>query len=206
MNAGADEPQVRYVQSSTAASFLSLDDAKSHCNIPLATTTHDEELKWMLAAATDVVEYFCGPVRRVTQTNVVQGGSSALLLHHTQILSVTSVTPIFASSPSVTVADLDIDTDNGILRHTGGLAISSGHGAGCLHHWSHRHPPTPSTGPPSSSSKHLWETQRGPGRPGVLGQQSTQGGETTFLPVLGFAIPNRAMDLMNLHPVPAGVA
>jgi hypothetical protein len=205
-NAGADEPQVFYVRSSAAATFVSLEDAKAHCNIPLDETRHDEELKWMLGAATDAVEMFCGPVRRRTYTDDVQGGHSSLILHRNSVVSITSVTPILTNAASVTVADLDVSpTGSPIVRHKLGQSISSGH-VRVVYTAGRLDIPDALYGAALIIVAHLWETQRGPGGPNVLGSTSVQGGETMFVPVLGFAIPNRAMDLMKLHPAPAGIA
>jgi hypothetical protein len=114
------------------------------------------------------------------------------------------VTPILTSAPTVTLADLDV-SPTGIIRHKAGQSISWGT-LRVAYIAGRTDIPDELIEAALIITKHLWETQRGPGRPNVLGQATMQGGETTFLPVMGFAIPNRAMDLLKLHPAPAGVA
>lgn len=184
--------------------LVSLADVKAHINQPPTTTTANEELRRMIASATAVVEYFCGPCVRRTYTDEVQGGSSAIILHRDQVISLTSVTPILTSAPVVTVADLDV-SPSGILRHKSEQSISWGM-LRVVYVAGRAIVPDELAEAALIITKHLWETQRGPGSASVLGTVSTQSGETTFLPVMGFAIPNRAMDLMKVHPAPAGVA
>ena len=193
--------QVFHVRSGAEVALVSLDETKDHLNKLGSVVTDDQELERKIGSATGVVEYFCGPVIRRTYTDEVKGGGRSLLLHRDQVVSVTSVTPILTSAPAVTVADLDVDP-SGILRHKSGLPISWGtlrvvYVAG-------------RTDIPDSLIEaaliiiaHLWDTQRGPRTRTFLGQEDR---ETTFIPQLGFAIPNRAMDLFKLDPAPAGVA
>jgi hypothetical protein len=196
--------QVFHVRSGAETALVSLGEVKDHLNIPIDTTTHDQELERKIGSATGAVEFFCGPVVRRTYIDEVQGGNGALVLHRDQVVSLTSVTPILTSAPAVTLADLDV-SPTGIIRHKAGQSISWGtlrvaYVAG-------------RTDIPDELIEaaliiiaHLWETQRGPGSPNLIGRSRFVENEETFLPVLGFAIPNRAMDLMKLHPAPAGVA
>ncbi|MGH9248102.1 MAG: hypothetical protein ACRD0W_01070, partial [Acidimicrobiales bacterium] len=201
-NAGA-HTQIFVVRTATETAIVSLDEAKEHINHPATSTTPDQELERMIGSATEVVEYFCGPIVRRSYTDEVVGGCAELILHHDQVVSLTSVTPILTSAPSVILADLDV-SPTGIVRHKSGLPISSGP-LRVVYVAARTDIPDNLILAALIIVKHLWDTQRGPGAPSVLGRQGG-GEELTFLPVMGFAIPNRAMDLMKLHPAPAGIA
>jgi hypothetical protein len=190
-----------YVAPTGSGSIIPFDDAKAHLNIPGSNTVSNEELRPFLRTATEVVEHFSGPCVRRTYTDEVQGGRSALVLHRDQVVSITSVTPILTSAPTVTLADLDV-SPTGIIRHKAGQAISWGTlrvvyiaGRGVI--------PWALMDAAKIITAHLWDTQRGPRTRTFLGQEDR---ETTFVPQYGFAIPNRAMDLMHTHPAPAGIA
>lgn len=99
------------VRSATSPAFLSLADAKAHLNI--TGTTSDDQLREYLEAATEVVEGYIGPVVRRTYTSQVNGGRDVLILPHTQVLSVTSITSILTGTAAVPLASLSIDTEAG---------------------------------------------------------------------------------------------
>lgn len=71
--------------------LLSLDDARQHLN--LTGTTNDAELEVYLAAVTDAIEAYIGPVGRRTVTETVYPTSGVLLLSTSPVLSITSITP-----------------------------------------------------------------------------------------------------------------
>lgn len=94
-----------------AAELLSLDDAKQHLN--LTSTASDAELEVYLAAVTDAIEAYIGPVGRRTVTETAYPSSGVLLLRTTPVLSLTSVTPY--ASAALTVGSLVVDTSAGIV-------------------------------------------------------------------------------------------
>lgn len=74
---------------------VSLDEVKSHLNIPLTVTTDDEELRRFMDAATDLAEGFVGQVLgRRTITSEKHSGSNYdhIKIRKPSILSVTSLT------------------------------------------------------------------------------------------------------------------
>lgn len=99
------------VRGNVSPALLSLADAKAHLNIPGSAS--DDELREYLEAATEVVEGYIGPVVRRTYTSRVNGGRNILILPHTQVLSVTSITSIQTGSAPVPLANLSIDTEAG---------------------------------------------------------------------------------------------
>jgi hypothetical protein len=197
-NAGA-HTQVFHVRSGAETALVSLDEVKDHLNIPLTTTTHDQELERKIGSATAVVERFCGPIVRRTYVERHYGGTGTVGLNRHEVLSLTSVTPIATGGAAVAVADLDPDPDGQITYKDGVTAFPAG-----KYLWTYVagrvEIPDNQIEAALVIIKHLWETQRG------ASSLPLQGGEETFLPAFGFAIPNRAMDLMRITPAPAGVA
>lgn len=91
--------------------LLSLDDAKQHLNI--TSTTNDSELELYLAAVTDAIEAYIGPVGRRTVTETVYPSSGVLLLGTTPVISLTSVTPY--AGTGLTVGTLILSASAGIV-------------------------------------------------------------------------------------------
>ena len=99
------------VRGNVSPALLSLADAKIHLQI--TGTTFDDELREYLEAATEVVEGYIGPVVRRTYTSRVNGGRDVLILPHTQVLSVTSITSVLTGTTPVALTNLTIDTEAG---------------------------------------------------------------------------------------------
>lgn len=87
-------------------------DVKGFLNI----TTEDPDLPEILAAAIEAVNYLCGPSAATACTDVVHGCGS-LILHTTPVVSLTSVTGM--SVGALTVADLWVDAESGVVRPRG---------------------------------------------------------------------------------------
>lgn len=157
-------------------------EAKQFLNI----TNEDPDLADMLAAAIEAVDYLCGPSVAETVTETVQG-YGALVLRTTPVVSLTSVTGM--SVGALTVANLWVDGNSGVVRPRGTAATiyddwyevvySAGRSAvpdavklGC-----------------KIILKHQYDLKRGAGRPGAGASDTTM--------VAGYAIPNRALQIMD---------
>ena len=107
------------VRGNVSPALLSLAEAKVYLKI--TGTASDDELRDYLEAATEVVEGYIGPVVRRTYTSRVQGGRDVLILPHTQVLSVASITSIQSGTFPVQLANLSIDTEAGdVFLKSGG--------------------------------------------------------------------------------------
>ncbi|WP_155054586.1 hypothetical protein [Streptomyces blattellae] len=188
------------VREAAPAWIFSLADGKSH--LKLTTTSQDEEVRRWIGATTRCVEWFVGPVavRTVTETHHV-GWAEALALRQMPALALTSVAAVLDGGTSYAVADLDLDGATGIVRRKdGGLMI----GPLRATYTAGRRIVTENI---SSAAElilqHLWRTRQGPGRP-------QRGGEdfdvTEPIPGLGYAIPNRALQLLSPDQLPPGMA
>lgn len=179
------------VREASPGLILSLTDAKRHLNIPLDDTTSDEELRGFIEAATPVVEDVVGPVVARAYTEVHSGGPF-LVLGHNPVISLTSLAPVLASGTAYEVADLDVDTEVGVVRRLDGGRfcgpLRSTYRAGRV-----IVPANISQGA-KEVIRHMWDTQRGHSgaRPGF--------GEEEFVTTgSGFTVPRRVMELLAPH-------
>jgi hypothetical protein len=165
-------------------SLPTLTDLKAHLN-KTSTTADDAELADMLDAAVDVVEGIVGPVTTSPVTETHRVSSDVLVLRRMPVAGLVSVSP-------GSLADFALDVDSGLLRRVDGYGFV---GPVTV---------TYSVGRPMVPAAislailiiagHLWETQRGTS-PSALSLQQP-GAEPLDAPVAGYAIPNRARDLL----------
>lgn len=111
------------VRGSVSPALLSLADAKTHLNI--STTSHDDELREYLEAATEIVEEYVGPVVRRTHTARVPGRLRSIPLPHTQVTSVTAIT-LVSDGSSLDLTNLTIDTEAGVISYKDGSPFGYG--------------------------------------------------------------------------------
>lgn len=193
------------VREQTPPLILSLTDAKAHLNI--TTTTHDEELRGWIESVTAGIEQLAGVcVRRtvIEKQNVPASGVSALALREIPVLSVTTVAAVRTGGTSYAVADLDVDGPSGVVeRKDGGLLcgplrVTYTAGRTAI--------PANITAAARIILQHLWRTQYGASRAGA----AIGGGDdflvTEQVPGFGYAIPNRALQLLQPDRLPPGVA
>jgi hypothetical protein len=179
--------------------ILPLQDAKDMLNIPQATTTWDSELLGWIASIQSSLERFTGgPVINTSITERVEAvqGLTKMLLRQRPVVSVTSITSE-SSGGSLSLADIKIDTNAGTLQRALGLPFY-----GPFFMWQPWFLVTYvagwGTSVPAAFNlfgriviQHLWETQRGPAALPMVSE------ETVNVPGFGYAIPNRAAELLN---------
>lgn len=191
------------VGSASPRSAVSLAAAKHQCKIDADVSEFDGNLLSWMEAATEAVEDHVGEaiVRRV-ETVVVKASGGVFVLPYTPILAVTSVATLDGVT-SWDVDDLDIDTTTGVVcavtgpRLWGRLRVVVSVGRTLV---------------PSNYLKailiiteHLWQTNRAQiatraSRPGVYDDSLSTGAQAGR----GFAIPNRALELLGKPPPQAG--
>lgn len=179
------------VQAATADGIVSLADARKQVNMGPTETGDDDELRIFIAAATRAVERALGRtvVRRAyTDRFYLSGAVDQLLMRHVPLLELVSV----VSADGLTTWDtaaLEADTDTGYVTVVSGPALTDvvdvTYEAGL-------------TIIPEDYRlagliilQHLWETQRG-----TMGVRLGGDGEV-FAPGRGYAIPHRALELLD---------
>lgn len=182
----------------TTAGIISFETAKAHLNITAATTTDDEELRGYIEAATEVVERHTGKtvVRRTITEHHTVSGASMLWLDHRPVLALTSV----ATYDAVTtwnVPDLHLDDDLGLITVTAGSTLT-GHVV-VTYVAGMQIVPSNYRLAAGIIVQHLWQTQRG-----TRGGPRVGGMDDTATVIMGYAIPNRALELLG--PTPPMVA
>ncbi|MEV0183812.1 hypothetical protein AB0I54_31690 [Streptomyces sp. NPDC050625] len=200
-NAGAST-DVLDVRPAAPPMLFSLADAKGQLDIPAASTGDDEEILDYIAATTAAVEYFVGPVVQRTVQQVLSGDCAAWVLHTTPVLAISSVAAVQAWQLDVPVQVLDVDAETGIVRRTDGLWFYSG--TYRVTYTAGRTAVRPNV---SLAGKlilqHLWRTQYGAARgPSAADDFSV----TEQVPGFGYAIPNRALQLLQPDRQPGGFA
>lgn len=179
------------VRETSPGYIVSLADAKRHLNIPLGDSTSDEELRGFIEAATPVVEDVVGPVVARAYTEVHASGS-LLVLGYSPVITLTSLVPVLTNGTTYEVADMDVDSEVGVVRRLDGgrfcgpIRVVYRAGRVIV-------PANISQGA-KEVIRHMWDTQRGHSgaRPGF--------GEEEFVTTgSGFTVPRRVMELLAPH-------
>jgi hypothetical protein len=183
--------------------LLTLEEAKQQLDIE--TTAHDVELQAYVDALTATIEQHVGPVENRQVTETVRGHGRTMVLTQAPVVSLTSFTPLQAGGWQLAVADLVLDNERGVIRRWDRGLFYGGP-------WSVVYTAGRGSVPPTINLaarillQHLWRTQYGASR-GVAG---IGGGDDFSVtePVAGwgYAIPNRALQLLEPFKAPPGVA
>src|SRR6266702_4512785 len=187
---------------------LALSDAKDILNIDQTDTSDDAEIQRKIAAIESALERVTGgPIitRSITERVELTSGYTALVLRKRPVASVTSITPVSTGVP-MSIADIEIDTNAGIVRRKLGLPFygayfafapiftvtyTAGFGTAV---------PQAITEAAAVILKHLWSTQRG----NAL-TVPTGGEQMTTIPGMGFMVPNLAAELLAPYALEAYV-
>ena len=181
--------QMFNVEAADPGYIVSLDDAKKHLDIPLTDTDDDEEILDWLAAITPVIEDMAGAC--VPRTVVeYQDAARILRLNVTPVISITSIAPYLSAGSTYTSGMVRVTEDGRVLLLSG-LRFLNG-----PFEITYRAGRVPMPANIIQAVKiiltHLWETQRG-----ASGLPLQGGDDVTIIPGLGFAIPNRALQLLK---------
>ncbi|MER5601516.1 hypothetical protein [Streptomyces sp. NPDC002265] len=198
INAGAytDVFDVREAVPPTILSFL---EAKRH--LKKTDTRDDDEIRDWNEACTRAVEQFVGPVAMRTVVEDARFTSArAVALTLVPAVELTSVAALVTGGTSYDVDDLHLDGTTGLVTRLDGGTL---YGPLRFTYVVGRSIVTANIrGAARIILQHLWRTRQGPGRP----QRGTDDYDVTEpIPGLGFAIPNRAMQLLDADRLPPGV-
>ncbi len=184
--------------------IISLADAKNFLDIPLTDTDGDDELQAMIATADEIVSKIIGgPILTTSVTERVQVGQNftSLAVRQRPLVSVTSITDT-AAGVVMNLTDLDVDPNAGIIRRNLGLPFFS---RGAVYSVVYKAGLGTSVPAPIELAAkiivgHMWDTQRGPSLRPTYG-----GDETVVIPGMGYAVPNRAVELLAPYAIEAFV-
>lgn len=188
---------------STWPSVIGLAEAKAHLNMSASDTSSDEELREFLLAVTEVVEHIVGAVvpRQVVEAH--DGGTDALTLRKTPVLSVTSVTE---SGTALDASGYTASLDAGVLYRGAGWSgrWACGRGSVTVTYKAGRSAVPRSV---AQAAKELvavnWRSQQGGNySPFDSGAETPGGGDV----ILGFFVPNRVVQMLAPHAQVGGFA
>lgn len=194
------------VSPAVPALVLPLAPAKRHLALT-DTTAYDDELREWLEGITEGVEHLCGAVARRTVTEIAEipvHGVPTVALRTTPVLQITSTTPVLTTGWSWTPDELDVDGETGVVRRIdGGLLYGP---LRWVYQAGRVSTPASLTGAAKMILQHLWRTKYGSSRalPGIGGGDDFA--VTEPIPGFGYAIPNRALQMMEPHRLPPGMA
>lgn len=188
------------VREEAPPTVLALADAKNL--LKKRNADDDGAIRFWNEAATRAVEYFVGPVvvRTVTEGQYI-GVADTVALRKCPVLELVSVTALRAGGVTYDVGDLTLDGSLGIVsRMDGGRLYGP---LRFVYRAGRIIIPGNITAAAQLILQHLWRTQAGPGRP----QRGVDDYDVSEpIPGLGYAIPNRAVQLMNPDDDGPGIA
>lgn len=195
--------------------IISLDDAKKQLKITRDDST--EELRTWLGATTDVVEHYVGAVVARTYTEVHNGGGIHLTTYHAPIISVAAITEFIGTTvyaltnqpvgQSVNPYGFTVDNALGgiITRRTSASlpsAFMPGVGNITITYTAGR-PSIPYAIQAAARLivQHLWTTRRG-----AMPLPGPGGAEVSVVPGIGYAVPTKAVELLERYQRVPGIA
>jgi hypothetical protein len=193
------------VRPAIPAYILSMSDAKAALQIPAGVTTNDEQVRSMVEAVTYVIEDYRKDV--VVRRTIVEPidaqfdslSSRRLVLRWAPVLSVTSIVrPI----DGATWAGSDItvlDPNSGVIITYGTPFYASAFRGGLVATYVAGRSVIPANYVEAAKVvlKHLWEIQQTPGMGSQVFGDTISTGEAKVMTGLGYALPNRAAELLG---------
>lgn len=190
----------------TSVALVSLADAKALLKI--TGSALDADLRGFITAISRFIDRYVGDVapRQITERHTGRG--SALMLRHipvykpaAQAYPLVSITPVQVFGYTYDLSQLSVDLATGEVVSTIGLPFYGGEYD--LTYWSGRVVTTENIllGV-EIMLKHLWALQRNSGRPSGFSPSAAD--DTTLM--YGFAVPNRALEVLEPDRTPAGIA
>jgi len=178
-----------------ATEIVTLVEVKAH--LSKTSSSDDTELLGFIAAAEPIVEFYVGPVIDAT---ITERHSGFIALRRLPAKTLTSVTAVYTAGTSWNVADLDLDTESGIVTRLDGGALYGGP-------WEVVYTVGRTTVDDNIKVatkiivKHLWETQRG-----SMPRLGMDGGDVLVQPGVSYAVPRRALELLRPDTAASGIA
>jgi hypothetical protein len=207
----------------TESAILPFADAKRTLRIGAGDTSEDDFVREFNEAVTNVVEWYCGPVMVQTVVEELRVGGLTVMLSKPPVISLTAWTsvpsqfsadtsrvvpsppspmfPVMVYGVTYPLAQLYADKVRGEVRHTAGLPFYYGP---FLWQYQAGRPVIPMciTNGARAILKHLYGLERGGGGGTAIGQADEETSMTPF----GFAVPNRALEMMAPEALAGAIA
>lgn len=190
--------------------LMSLADTKELLRVPAGVTEFDADLRFFLEGVTAVIDHYCGPMvpRQVTERHRTQGGRTLMLRNPPvyqpvgQAHQLVSITPVYTwGVPYPDLSQLSVDPVSGEVTNTIGLPFF--YGEYDIVYWAGRAYVRPNVLLGAQVIlKHLWAMERNSGR--LSGFTPSAADDVSVL--FGFAIPNRALEMLQPDAAVAGIA
>lgn len=193
-NAGAYADVFDVVSGTDARLIISLADARDVLNLAADNTTHDEELRFYIRSATEVIESIVGAVLVRTVEDTATGGGTTLALSTAPVVSVTSVTE---DGTALSAGDWSLDAERGLItRMSGNVADvwSNARHRGITVTYRAGRPDIPANILDAAREylKHRWQQSQQGKRPSFGGAEAGD-----MMPGSGYAIPRRVLELLQ---------
>jgi hypothetical protein len=183
---------------------LTMPDAKDELNIDQANTNFDAELGVYLGAVTDLIEGFTGPLENRVVAETVRGGRM-IALNQIPVVSVTSITDPRGILTHA-VADTILNTRSGVIRPKFAVPFADPVDVVYVAGRSYTTVSMPDAINLAAriTLANLWDPQRG--NAGVSGADDELADERQRTPGYGFALPYRALALLQKWRKASGIA
>jgi hypothetical protein len=176
------------------ADLCTLAEAKTHLNITTSTT--DAELSAFVTVASDLVEAQANRVwRTTTYTEKHNGGTTDLVLLHSPVTSITSITD---DGGTVASTDYDLIEANGLIHHEHGIFLGDRYDVTVVYVAGGAVPALAKQAT-LETLRHLWQTQRG-----SMGARNPLGGDE-YAASSSFSLPNRVIELISRLSMTGGI-
>jgi hypothetical protein len=193
--------------------LLSLADAKNAVGQPIPTGTSDAEIRSLIGAVVPIIEDIVGPVVPRTCDEWYDGGHQVIGLNHYPIISITSVSEVYAgSAQALTNQPLDgstfdgygytVDLETGIMRRRSGSSsyIWFARGRSNIHvvYVAGRTVIPPNLNRAARRLfRHLWQPEKQGGRPNMGASENTGMASTPS----GYVVPKAVISLCGVAEV-----
>lgn len=214
-SAATDSFEVREAPDPT---IIALSEAREILKIPAGDTSRDSDIRGYSQAITEWVEYTCGTVVTRQVTEIVRAQGRVLTLGKAPVRTdlgtvlnpanrrdgsttngLVSITPELTYGFMYPLDDLMVHGEEGIVRHFAGLPFfysGDPYAQFIVTYWAGRKIiPWGITEASKIALKHLWAVERGSAGSGAAGYGESETITTGF----GFAVPNRAVELLTPH-------
>jgi hypothetical protein len=206
------------VQAQSDPTIVSQAEAKEILQLT-GTAQFDARIQGWNGSATEVIEYMCGPVVPQIVTETIPAGGTVVALSKPPVIGLVNWTQVPAelAGTGITVANpaspmlrtrlygiewpgtqLYCDPRRGIVTHTSGLPFFY-----CAYIWQYQAGrqviPFAIYDAAKIILEHLYQVYRG----GTGAQDVAAGESVTVLPGFGFAVPNRALELLQPYTGPS---